>query len=194
MADNNKRIASNLKTYIRSVGGPSVGGMLACTGCYDPASLDALWSDDQDDFETYFNAYRAIQELQASLSSRSQMRYFAPSEKVFTTLKVITENMANSLALSFLLEDSCNIRKIVHLGLASKTVDLLDEADLDRRIVMEFLVECAIALRESTELVRVLESMVAKNLSKEDVMDAVATHANGCMLRLIEVTCQELVA
>ena len=194
MSRKKTRIAANITDLIRARGGPFVGSMLSAAGCFDCPCLDQLWNEDADGWDLFFDAWCEVNRLQDCLMRRDLHRYSVPSELTFSTLQALTIAMSDLVAQTAMLENQGGVRTLVHVGLGKLALELLLEDDLDRSLLVDFLAEIAVALGDSTNVVRALQSLAKMNPSKQDVMDAVRTHATGRMLRLTEVNLLELVA
>jgi hypothetical protein len=187
------RLSSNCTDFIRAAGGPHIGALLKSAGCFDPPTLDVLWSEDDECWEAWFEAYRSVLSLEEALCRRSHHRYSVPTERTFCTLKALTEYMSDLLVQSFVLKTPKYPATVVHVGLANLTVGLLAESDLDRCILLEFMVELAISLGESPVLIRALEGMAKSEPSKEVVLEVITAHATGPLGRLTVVEHGEVV-
>lgn len=187
------RLLANCTNYIRDKGGPHIGSLLQSAGCFQPSSLEMLWHDDDENWSVYYKAYRALRFLEDALCRRSSLRYSVPDERTFSTLKVITENMADLLAQSFVLDTPKYPSSVIYVGLANLTVNLLPDSDLDGCILLGFIVELAISLGESPVLIRALEGMTKSEPSKETVLEVITAHATGRLGRLTMVENEECV-
>lgn len=187
------RLSANLTNFVRAVGGPHIGALLQSAGCFDPESLESLWVDDEEGWDTYFKAHRVVRSLEDELCSRSSHAYSVPDERTFRTLVALTENMADLLAQSFVL-DTQYPSSLIHVGLAKLTLDLLEDSDLDSCILLGFIVELAVSLGESQKLVRALEAMTPSGPSKEMVIETITAHATGRLEPLTVVGHEECVA
>ena len=187
-------IATNITDFIRARGGNFIGAMLSAAGCFDSPFLDQLWNEDADGWDVFFDAWCDLNKLQDCLMRRDLQRYSVPSEITFSTLKALTMVMSDMIAQTAMLQNQSGVRTLLHLGLGNQVIALLSDSDLDCSLLVEFFAEIAVALGDSTNVVRALQSMAKMNPSKHDVMDAVCTYANGRLLRLTEVNSQECVA
>lgn len=185
------RLLANCTNYIRDMGGPKIGALLQSASCFQPSSLEMLWEDDDEKFDVYYKAYRALRSLEDALCRRSSRTYSVPDERTFSTLKVLTENMADLLAQSFVLDTPKYPSSVIYVGLANLTVNLLPDSDLDGCILLGFIVELAISLGESPVLIRALEGMTKSERSKETVLEVITAHATGRMLQLTVVEYEE---
>lgn len=188
------RLSSNCTDFIRAAGGPHIGALLQSAGCFDPPTLDVLWSEDDECWETWFEAYRSVRSLEEALCRRSQHQYSVPTERTFCTLKALATNMADLLAQSFVLDTPKYPATIIHVGLAKLTLDLLEDSVLDSCILLGFIVELAVSLGESQKLVRALEAMKPSGPSKEMVIETITAHATGRLEPLTVVGHEEVVA
>ena len=186
------RLSANCTNFIRAVGGPHIGALLISAGCFDPESLESLWVDDEDGWDLYFKAHRVVRSLEDELCRRSSHAYSVPDERTFRTLVALTENMADLLAQSFVL-DTQYPSSLIHVGLAKLTLDLLENSDLDSCILLGFIVELAVSLGECQKLVRALEAMKPSAPSKEMVIETITAHATGRLEPLTVVGHEEVV-
>lgn len=186
-----KRVSAKCIDFLRGYGGPHIGRLLQSARCFESSYLEMLWQDDDEKWDVYYQAYRALRSLEDALCRRSYRRYSVPSERTFGTLKVLTENMADLLTQSFILCKTQNASSVIHLGLANLTVNLLPDSDLDCCILMSFLGELANILGESPVLIRALEGMTKSERSKETVLEVITAHATGRMLQLTVVEYEE---
>jgi hypothetical protein len=174
------RLSANCTNFIRALGGPHIGALLQSAGCFDPESLELLWVDDEEAWDLYFKAYRFVRSLEDELCRRSSHPYSVPDERTFTTLQALTENMAELLAQSFVLDTPQHPSSLIHVGLAKLTLDLFENSDLDSCILLGFIVELAVSLGESKVLVTALEGMKKSGPPpKEMVLEVIAAHATG---------------
>lgn len=187
------RLSMNTVNFVRAVGGSHIGPLLQSAGCFEPESLESLWVDDEEGWEIYFKAHRVVRSLEDELCSRSSHAYSVPDERTFRTLAAITEHMADLLAQSFVL-DSQYPSSLIHVGLAKLTLDLLEDSELDACILVGFIVELAVSLGESKNLVRALEAIKPSGPSKEMVIETITNHATGRLEPLTVVGHEEVVA
>ena len=187
------RLSMNTVNFVRAVGGPHIGSLLRSVECFEPASLETLWEDDDGKWDVFFDAYHAVRALEDALCMRSHHPYAVPTERTFRTLQALTENMASLLVQSFAL-DTKYPSSIVHVGLANLTLNLLADSDLDSSILLGFIVELSISLGESPMLVRELERMKKSEPTKEMVLDVITVHATGHLGRLTIIEHEEVVA
>ena len=151
-------------------------------------------ADDEETWDLYFKAIRVVRSLKDELCRRSGHPYSVPAESTFRTLVKLTENMADILAQSFVLDTPQYPSSLIHLGLAKLTVNLLSDSNLDTHILLGFIIELAYSLGESPVLVRALEGMKKSGPpSKEMVLEVITAHATGRMLQLTVVEHEEVV-
>lgn len=187
MAPDTPRIAANITDFIRARGGPYIGAILSASGCFECSTLDGLWDEDADGWEAFFSAWQAVSRLQDTLMRRDLHSYSVPSETMFSTLKMVTMIMSETLAQSVLLESQGLARKLLHQSIGNQVINLLEQPTYDSRILVQFLAEVSIALKDTADVARALESIADMSPSKHEVLDAIRTHATGRMLGITKV-------
>jgi hypothetical protein len=195
MSKDSKRISTDLTNFLRAAGGPFIGAMLSSAGCFDRLLLEQMWSEDDDDWDLYFKANRAVRGFKDVMSRRSVHSYALPSERAFKTLKLITEFASDFLIQSFLMSEPQNTSSMINLALAKEMLPLIDQNDLDQGIIMGLLIELAILMRESPALIRDLEKLqTMTKTSTQSVLDVIGTHSTGPMNRLTTLEYEEVEA